>query len=486
MVGFARVGRWLIPIALVKKAGERPVGVEPLVVACKIAPSAYFIYQLEGFNAPMSMMRFDPLPVFARIRNRKAPWAPLKPGGRCFNLLRGIGVLFLLGIPLLLLLHPESGPEVEWPGARFVWTLLIPLLPLFIVVASFYTWRQICPLAFFARMSEWLGWPDRPGIREAARRRRRVPKWLARNYPFVTWGFLAAMLALRLLLINSNAIAIALTFLGMIVLATLTGFFYTGKTWCNFFCPISTIELIYTDGDRPNYRSNSRCARCTGCKTLLTGGLCPDINQENNYWQEIRNPARAFSYYALPGLILGFYLWYFLHQPYYWHQRQGRIFRGELVPVQPPGTLYDWGYYLSGDWLRDPRPWTHWLERGFGFHGWPYVPTLLAAPLTLAMLAALSYGLFKGIETLWLRAKIRRGMEAEAALEAVRHPLFAWAGFMAFVVFYSFAGAPTLRHLPFGLYGLFRLGAVALAACVLQTRLGRSRAKQLRFDQARK
>jgi hypothetical protein len=429
-------------------------------------------------------MRSEPLPVFTRVKNRKAQWAALKPRDRCLGALRGIGVLCLLGIPFFLLRYPETGIEVEWPGARFVWTLIIALLPLLIVSAGFYTWRQICPLAFFARMSEWIGWPDPPGTREAARRRRRVPRWLARNYPLVTWGFLAAMLVLRLLLINSNAIALALTFLGLILLATLTGFLYTGKTWCNFLCPVSTIELIYTEGNRPENRGNSRCARCTGCKTVPTGGLCPDINQENNYWQELLNPARAFAYYALPGLILGFYLWYFLHQPYYWHQRQGQSFHGEPVPLQQPGTVYDGGYYLSGDWMRDPRPWTHWLERGFGFHGWPYVPTLLAAPLTLALLAALSYGLFTGIETLWFRAKLRRGMTAAAALEAARHPLFAWAGFAAFTVFYCFAGAPTLRHLPWGLYSFFQAGTVALAAGVLRTRLGRTRAKQPRHNPA--
>jgi hypothetical protein len=351
---------------------------------------------------------------------------------------------------------------------------------------GFYTWRRVCPLAFFGRMSEWLGWPDRPGIRESERRRRRVPQGLARNYPYVTWGFLAAMLALRLLLINSNATAMALTFVGLILLATLTSFRYTGKTWCNFLCPVFTIELLYTEGDKPQYKRNSQCPGCTGCKTVPSGGLCPDINQENDYWQELKLPARAFSYYAFPGLVLGFYLWYFLHQPYYWHERQGQVIRGEQVPVQQPGTLYDWGYYLSGDWTRDPRPWTHWLDPGFGLHGWPYLPTVLAAPLTLAVCAALSCALFKGIEAFGFHVQVRRGAAPEPALEAVRHPLFAWAGFTAFTIFYTFAGAPTLRDLPLGLYGLFQFGVIVLAAWVLHTRLGRSRAKQLQFDQARK
>lgn len=422
----------------------------------------------------------------ARIEDWKAQWAALDPEDRRFGLVRGIGVLILLGIPLLLFMRPESGIEVEWPGGRWVWTAVIAMLPLAIVVMGFYTWRRICPLAFFGRLGEWIGWPDRPGTRESERRRIRVPESWARRYPYVTWGFLATMLALRLLLINSNSTALALTFVGLILLATLTSFRYTGKTWCNFFCPVFTIELLYTEGDKPQYKRNSQCAACTGCKTVPSGGLCPDINQENDYWQEIKLPGRAFSYYAFPGLVLGFYLWYFLHQPYFWHQRQGQVIRGELVPVQQPGSVYDWGYYLSGDWTRDPRPWTHWLEPGFGLHGWPYVPTLLAAPLTLALFAALSYVLFKGMEALWFRARVRQGETAEHALEAVRHPLFAWAGFTAFTIFYSFAGAPTLRYLPLSLYSLFHFGIVVLAAWVLHTRLSRTRAKQLQFDQARK
>jgi hypothetical protein len=166
----------------------------------------------------------------ARIQDWKAQWAALSAEDRRFSLVRGIGVLVLLGIPLFLLLHPETGRDVEWPGGRIVWTGIIAVLPLAIVAMGFYTWRRVCPLAFFGRMSEWLGWPDRPGIRESERRRRRVPPWLARNYPSVTWGFLAAMLALRLLLINSNATAMALTFIGLILLAALTSFRYTGKT----------------------------------------------------------------------------------------------------------------------------------------------------------------------------------------------------------------------------------------------------------------
>lgn len=416
----------------------------------------------------------------------QAQWSALSPGDRGVGLLRGIGVLILAGMPVFLFLYPQGNRNSPWPGARFVWTVIIALLPLAIVAMGFYPWRRICPLAFFGRMGEWIGWPDPPGTRESERRRLRVPKWLTRSYPAVTWSFLAAMLALRLLLTNSNAAALAVSLIGLMVLAMLVSFRYTGKTWCCFLCPVSTIELIYTDGDKPNYRENSMCHPCTGCKTVPSGGLCPDINQENDYWQELKLPARAFSYYALPGLILGFYTWYFLHFPYYWHERQGQIIRGRPVPVQQPGTVYDWGYYFSGDWTADPRPWTHWLEPGFGFHGWPAIPTILAAPLTLILFSALSYLIFKGIEVAWLKRVRRRGVADGHALEAVRHPLLVSAGFVSFCLFYVFAGAPTLDQLPFGLYRLFQFGVVVFATSVLNTRLRRSRTRHLQYDQARK
>src|SRR5262249_54977112 len=113
-------------------------------------------------------------------------------------------------------------------------------------------------------------------------------------------------------------------------------------------------------------------------------------------------------------------------------------------------------------------------------------PTLLAAPLTLAVFSALSFALFKGIEICWLRAELKRGTSADRAQEAVLHPLFAVAGFSAFTIFYTFAGAPTLRQLPLNLYAFFQLGVVVLAAWGLHPRLSRSRTKQLQFDQARK
>src|SRR5438105_108170 len=113
-------------------------------------------------------------PVARQIEAWKARWAALTPEDRRLGIVRGIGVVILVGIPVFLFLNPKTGMEVVWPGGRLVWTHTIALVPLAIVAVGFYTWRQICPLAFFGRMSEWIGWPDRPGTREEARRRIRV------------------------------------------------------------------------------------------------------------------------------------------------------------------------------------------------------------------------------------------------------------------------------------------------------------------------
>jgi hypothetical protein len=426
--------------------------------------------------------------------------AALEPGERALSLLRGAGIAALVAIPIFLwsyqgAVEPHRAAAepallpVAWPGGRIIWTVIIALLPLFIVSVGFYTWRRICPLAFFGRMSEWLQWPDRSSTPNAGLARRRVPKWVAVNYPVLTGGFLTAILALRLLLINSDAVALGATFAGLCALAVLCSFCFTGKTWCNFFCPVGSIERVYTDTDRPGYRRNSQCAKCTGCKTVPSGGLCPDINQENDYWQEIRNRSRAWAFYSWPGIVVGFYLWYYLHKPYYWHSSNHApdASLATLLPA-PPGT--DWGYYLSGDWTREQSPWLGWLAPGFGFHGLPgpiaHLPTIVAAPLTLVLAGVASYTVFAVWESWLLKRASRRGQDTDRARESVRHTLFSFAGFAAFVCFYQFAGAPTLGHLPFGLYGAFRLGIAVLATTVLVTRLKRTRARQLQYDQARR
>ena len=351
------------------------------------------------------------------MENLRAGLSALSPAERWIFAVRTLGVLVLTAVPVFLLAwhgardaaigsgDPAVLP-ITWTGGRIVWTIVIALLPLFIVSVGFYTWRRICPLAFFGRLSEWLQLPDTRTTPNAGLRRKRVTKWVSANYPIITSSFLVLMLVLRLLLINSDALALAAAFIGLCLLAVLSSFLFTGKTWCNFFCPVGTIERIYTDTDRPAYRHNSQCAKCTGCKTVPSGGICPDINQENDYWQEVRNRARIWAFYSWPGFVFGFYLYYYLHKPYYWHT-PGHRPDPAIAALFPAPNGTDWGYYLSGDWTRQPAPWREWLAPGFGFHGLPAplaaIPTIVAAPLSMLVCGLLSVLCFTAAEFAWRR-----------------------------------------------------------------------------------
>ena len=80
------------------------------------------------------------------------------------------------------------------------------------------------------------------------------------------------------------------------------GVVFTGKTWCNYVCPVSFVEKLYTEPRGLRDTPNSQCATCTACKPA-----CPDINEENSYWKEILAPAKARAYFAFPGVVLAFY-----------------------------------------------------------------------------------------------------------------------------------------------------------------------------------
>ena len=105
---------------------------------------------------------------------------------------------------------------------------------------------------------------------------------------------------------NGDGHAIAAFFVVLSLAALLSGMLYTGKTWCNYLCPVSFVEKIYTEPHGLRETSNSQCAKCTACKKS-----CPDINEENGYWKDIDSRPKRFVYYAFPGLVFGFYFYFY-------------------------------------------------------------------------------------------------------------------------------------------------------------------------------
>jgi len=322
-----------------------------------------------------------------------------------------------------------AGFLVPWQP-RIFWTVLLPLLVMLIVLAGFYPWRAICPLAAFGEIGRNL----------RRRSQRRVPAWLERGHFVVPFLILAAMLVLRLVATNGDGRWISWLLIALALAAFAANTYFTGKTWCNFLCPVGVVERIYTDAaPLAKPAANSQCVRCTACKKS-----CPDIDQENNYWRELTARGRRFATYAFPGLVFAFYFYFWL--------RAG-----------------DWEAYFDGRWthrLADAE-----LVLGAGFFFAPGVPALVAAAATLAALALASFALFRAVEA--ATRPFARDPERH------RHLMLAIAAFSAFSIFYVFAGAPTLRRIPGGTR-VFAFVTPAIAVLVLARRWGRSREAYIR------
>lgn len=318
---------------------------------------------------------------------------------------------------------------------RIFWTMLLPLLPISIVLMGFSNWRRICPLAFFGELGRKL---DRGT-------QRRVPKWLDQWFFVLIFSGMLSMLVLRLVATNGDGLWLAGLLVGLAVLAMATNWFFTGKTWCNFFCPVGLIERIYTEPRSLPTTPNSQCTRCTACKSG-----CPDIDPENAYWRDLTTTGRRIATYAFPGLVLAFYTYFWL--------RHG-----------------DWEAYFDGRWTRIPVDAD--LAFGPGFFFAPEVPALAAAVLTLVIFSGVSYSLFSLIE------KIAARFVPDA--ERRRHLMLGAAAFAAFSIFYVFAGAPTLRRIPGGTR-VMAFTAPVLAALFLVKRAKRNREDFIREKGAAK
>ena len=308
------------------------------------------------------------------------------------DLLRGALVILYLAI-IILCFTTSLGP-------RIFWTMALPLLIMCIVLMGYNTWRRICPLAFWGTF----------GVRFRPKKAkvRRAPEWMERWFFVISLIFLVIMLIIRLVLINGDGIFLGITLILIGALAPFTNLVYSGRAWCNFICPVSTVERIYTDPNSLRTSGNSQCTKCTACKRH-----CPDIDQENAYWKDVTLPARQIAFYSFPGVVLGFYTYYFL--------RAG-----------------EWEAYYDGRWTRHIASWDLILGPGFFFA--PQVPAVIAASLTMLSFMAVSYLLFLGTEQI-----VSRLSKDE---ERSRHLTLSLSAFAAFNLFYLFAGAPTLRLIP--------------------------------------
>jgi hypothetical protein len=380
--------------------------------------------------APVRVLRASDLPSSGKDGRAPRKAAPPPDAWWVTPVRRAALVVFLSLIVFSIVDRSNAG--------RAVWTVAIASLPLIFVLAGYHRWRRICPLGLLAQL------PVRFGLGG----RRRAGGWMQRNAYYVSFAVFLFSLWLRLVATNGDGYAIAAFLLTISAAAIAVDAVFTGKTWCNYVCPVLFVEKLYTEPRGLRDTPNSQCGTCTACRPT-----CPDINEENSFWKEILLPAKRAVYFAFPGVVLGFYGYYFLQA----------------------GT---WAYYFGGSWTRQTGlfrtaflPGTSPATAGFYFL--PALPRAAAAAATLLVAGLISFVVFRSLEVPLGRLLLRPGEDADAA--AIRSTAFTIAAFAAFVGFYSFAGAPTLRLVP-GLPHLFQLLVISVATLCLVRRVWRRKA----------
>ena len=325
---------------------------------------------------------------------------------------------------------------------RFFWTMLIPVLPLFLMVFGHEAWRRVCPLSFISQLPRYLNWQRRKPV--LVRRTGEVERqlaligrdgWLARNVLYVQFALLFVALTSRLLFFNSDRLALAVFFIGVIIAALTVGYLWGGKTWCGFVCPISVVQKIYTGPGgllesqahltrKPVSQSMCRTSSPKGDVSTCVGcaANCPDIDLERSYWQGISDPARRNVYYGFFGLVIGFY--YF----YYW-------FSG------------NWDYYFSGAWTHEPDQLQQLFQAGLYIRNHVVnIPKIITAPVVLAVYVLGAIGLGKLMEEAYRRIRLMINRPLPEA-EFINHCL-SFSAYVTINFFYCFGGRPNLDLLP--------------------------------------
>lgn len=198
--------------------------------------------------------------------------------------------------------------------------------------------------------------------------------------------------------------------------AIAVGYWYGGKSWCQYFCPMAPVQSIYSEpggllsskahtSEQPITQSMCRIvlpdgkeqSACVACQNP-----CINIDAERTYWNSLNKFETSFLRYGYVGLVIGYYY----------------VYAG------------NWNYYFSGAWLRQTDQLASLLDPGFYLFGQAInIPKLVAVPLVLGGCTAIAYWGGRWSEK---RAKGHsRKNHLNLSIETIRHRIFALYTFPA-------------------------------------------------------
>ncbi|MBE9160110.1 cyclic nucleotide-binding domain-containing protein [Nodosilinea sp. LEGE 06152] len=369
------------------------------------------------------------------------PWSPLRLPDTCVQV------------------QGECLSEQPYPlGTTLFWGAIVPAAIFILLVFGHELWRRICPLSFLSQIPRALGWQ-----RQFKREHKKTGKvryelakvdpnsWLGRNYPYVQFGWLFAGLCGRILFFNADRLVLAGWLLFTVAAAIAVGYWYGGKSWCQYFCPMAPVQSIYSEpGGLLSSRAHTSEQPITQsmCRTVLPDGKeqsacvacqnpCIDIDAERTYWNSLKQSETSFLRYGYVGLVIGYFVYYYLYAG-------------------------NWNYYFSGAWLRQTDQLASLFDPGLYLFGQAInIPKLVAVPLVLGGCTAIAYWGGRWIEK---RAKAySRRKQLNLSVETIRHRIFALCTFGIFNFFFIFGGRPLIQLLPLPVQYLYDLGLVALS-----------------------
>jgi hypothetical protein len=339
----------------------------------------------------------------------------------------------------------ECRPLTPYPmGARLFWGMVLPVVVLTLLILGHEAWRRICPLSFLSQIPRSLGIQRKITIDEES--------WLGKNALFFQFSLLFVGLNVRLLLVNSDRLLLGV-FLLLTVLAALTiGFLFDGKTWCNYFCPMAPVQMVYSEpsgllGSKahlapPKSITQSMCrtidaegqekSACVACKSP-----CMDIDAEGEYWNGIRRSERKLLYYGYLGLVLGFYLYFWLYTGNWQF-----LSAGVWNETNQLATLLSPGFFIANQTIP--------------------IPKLIAVPLTLTVSTGLGYTIGVFAEIFYKQYNQRQARPLNR--ETLQSRLFAITAFLAFNALFFMGVRPTLGYFPGLIQNLIAWAAVLLSS----------------------